>query len=69
MLCGSGRAQSALNLRCAQVSLAESRAFRRARLVPNQAPRDFAPGADFVILAVGAAHQFNPCFETYGSEH
>jgi hypothetical protein len=43
--------------------------WRRARLVPNQAPRGFAPGADFVILAVGAAHQFKPCFETYGSEH
>jgi hypothetical protein len=51
MLCGSGRALRALNLRCAQVSLAESEAFRRARLVPNQAPRGFAPDANFAVVA------------------
>jgi hypothetical protein len=54
MLCGSGRARCALDLRCAQVGLAESRAFRRARLIPDQAPRGFAPGTPLAVFALPA---------------
>jgi hypothetical protein len=42
---------------------------RRARLVPNQAPRGFAPGADFAIVAGGAEPVAVHRFETCGSEH
>ena len=42
---------------------------RRARLVPNQAPRGFAPGADFATLARGAEPVAVHRFETCGSEH
>jgi len=42
---------------------------RRARLVPNQAARGFAPGADFVIVARCVGVHGERRFETSGSEH
>ncbi len=69
MLLGSGRASRALNLRCTQVSFAESKAFRRARLVSNQAVRGFAPDDDFAIVALGTALAKAHLFETFGSKY
>jgi hypothetical protein len=68
MLCGSGRARSALDLRCALV-IAESKAFRRARLVPNEAPRGAAAGTDFATVATCVPLSGTRRFETRGSEH
>ncbi len=68
MLCGCGRANRALNLRVAQVSLAESKAFRRARLVSNQAPYGFAPDDGFAIAAFGTTLAKAHRFETHGSK-
>jgi hypothetical protein len=42
---------------------------RRARLVPNQAPRGFAPGANFAIVAGIVEPVAGHRFETCGSEH
>jgi hypothetical protein len=42
---------------------------RRARLVPNQAPRGFAPDADFAIVATGTVLRRAHRFETYVSEY
>ncbi len=69
MLCGSGRANRALDLRLTQARFAESKAFRRARLVSNQAVRGFAPDDDFAIVALGTALAKAHRFETFGSKY
>jgi hypothetical protein len=38
-------------------------------LVPNQAPRGFAPGVDFAVVAATAGLRRLHRVETYGSKH